>query len=157
MCEQWKDFLTFIKDMGGRPSPKHSVDRIDTNKGYSPDNCRWATSAVQAMNKRTNIWIVYKGERCLLMELATRHGFKYGTVYQRYRKGWNADRIFATPTKITNRKALISCFGEERTIAEWSRATGIRFHTLRERIIAGWPAEKALSTTVGKYTRSSQL
>jgi hypothetical protein len=58
VCDRWLDkkdgFWNFVKDMGDRPSPKHSVDRIDNNKGYSPDNCRWATYHQQNANKNNN-------------------------------------------------------------------------------------------------------
>lgn len=55
ICEQWvKSFVAFYEDMGPRPSPSHSVDRIDNDKGYSPDNCRWATKTVQIVNRRMN-------------------------------------------------------------------------------------------------------
>ena len=52
VCEAWDDFDQFCQDMGDRPSPTHSIDRIDNDKGYSPDNCRWATPAEQCVNKR---------------------------------------------------------------------------------------------------------
>ena len=53
VCERWRDsFLDFLKDVGKRPSNKYSLDRIDNNKGYFPDNCRWTTQDIQTANRR---------------------------------------------------------------------------------------------------------
>lgn len=60
MCETWRNsFEAFFQDMGPRPSVDYSIDRIDNDKGYSPDNCRWATATEQIANSRT-----YKNGLC---------------------------------------------------------------------------------------------
>lgn len=53
VCDRWlKSFNNFFEDMGPKPTPKHTLDRKDNNKGYSPDNCKWATRLEQSINKR---------------------------------------------------------------------------------------------------------
>jgi len=52
VCEEWKDFMQFYRDMGIRPD-NHSLERIDVNKGYSKNNCEWATKSKQCLNKRS--------------------------------------------------------------------------------------------------------
>lgn len=55
MCDRWHVFLNFYEDMGQRPGPKYSIDRIDVNGNYEPGNCRWATPLQQRHNQRTYI------------------------------------------------------------------------------------------------------
>lgn len=70
MCDEWKnDFTAFYKDMGNRPSPQHSVDRIDQDGDYEPSNCRWATRVEQQNNMRGNVYVQYGGEVLTLGQL----------------------------------------------------------------------------------------
>lgn len=60
VCKRWREsFAAFVKDMGPRPSPKHSIDRIDGRKNYTPKNCRWATSKEQGQNVTSNVAITF--------------------------------------------------------------------------------------------------
>lgn len=62
ICDRWQNFENFLADMGKKPSPKHSIDRIDVNGDYCPENCRWATVDEQANNKRNCIMVTHNGK-----------------------------------------------------------------------------------------------
>lgn len=76
VCPQWQnDFTRFLADMGPRPSLNHSLDRIDVNGNYCPENCRWATQAEQAANRRKSFPVFeWNGETRTLNEIAVENG-----------------------------------------------------------------------------------
>ena len=62
VCQRWLDsFALFIQDMGPKPSGKHTIERINNDGDYCPENCRWATRKEQGYNKRTTRKITYQG------------------------------------------------------------------------------------------------
>jgi hypothetical protein len=88
ICERWNIFENFLSDMGERPSPKHTLDRIDPDGNYEPTNCRWATIAEQQRNRRNTQWVEFEGEKVSLGELCEKFGVKYSLVNCRVRRGW---------------------------------------------------------------------
>lgn len=72
VCERWNNsFENFFLDMGLKPSKKHSIDRIDVNGDYCPENCRWATEETQSRNKRNNRWLEYLDVNMIMQDWAT--------------------------------------------------------------------------------------
>lgn len=96
VCPRWKEsFAAFLADVGERPTLKHSIDRIDNNKGYEPGNVRWATAREQSRNKRNNKWFEYKGERMILPDWAQRLSVPVNLLSRRLRQGWPLDKVFS--------------------------------------------------------------
>lgn len=91
VCERWlgdRGFWNFVEDMGNRPSG-YSIDRIDNDAGYSPENCRWASAKEQAKNTRNvsrAMRVEYNGESRTISEWANELGIKQTTLYMRLTK-----------------------------------------------------------------------
>lgn len=87
VCDRWKNsFEDFLSDMGLRPDDL-TLDRVDNEQGYSPDNCRWATKLDQARNTRTNVFVEVQGKRMTLTEACALVQLPYNTVWNRRRSG----------------------------------------------------------------------
>lgn len=75
LCDRWlRDYSAFLSDMGRKPSPSHTIDRIDTARGYEPGNCRWATPADQMHNRSDNVRYTHDGQSLTLPEWARKLG-----------------------------------------------------------------------------------
>lgn len=121
VCAQWqRDFQCFLADMGPRPSPMHTLDRIDNDGDYAPDNCRWATSEEQANNRRTTLLIPHKGETKSLAEWCRIYGANRHTVWGRLSRGVPFDDAIK-PIK----RMAVTIDGETKPIPEWAEAIGI--------------------------------
>lgn len=84
VCKRWRDsYQAFVTDMGRRPGPQYSIDRIDVDGNYEPGNCRWAKQEQQVNNRRNSL----KKDGLPLTAWCRLNGMNYQTAYGRYRKG----------------------------------------------------------------------
>ena len=83
VCDRWESYGAFLSDMGRRPGPKYSLDRIDNNGDYAPENCKWSTPIEQSSNKRNNHFIEHDGLRLTLAEWSRRTGINAATIWTR--------------------------------------------------------------------------
>lgn len=88
VCARWERFENFIEDVGPRPGPTYSLERIDVNQGYEPENVRWGTPIEQGRNRTDNRRIEYNGEVLTLSEWAERTGLSRAAIAYRIDSGW---------------------------------------------------------------------
>lgn len=100
VCDRWKVYENFEADVGKRPSPSHTLDRIDVNGNYEPSNCRWATKKEQANNTVNVLFIEYGGTVLPLSIWADKLGMNRGTLYSRlYKYKWDVKTAFEKDVK----------------------------------------------------------
>jgi len=98
VCKRWRaSFKKFLSDMGRRPTPLHSIDRRNGNRGYKPSNCRWATKAEQMNNIASNRKLTLNGVTRNMSQWADRLGFGRNTIPSRLRRGWSVKRSLTMP------------------------------------------------------------
>jgi hypothetical protein len=96
VCEKWKDFKKFQKDMGDRPEG-YSLDRIDNDGNYEPSNCRWATRKEQQNNMSCNLKFNINGKEYRFKELCEELKIKPTTLRLRLHRGWPIERAISEP------------------------------------------------------------
>lgn len=99
VCERWASFENFLADMSERPSPQHTLDRINVDGNYEPGNCRWATKLEQMNNRQINHRVTFNGETHTLAEWSRIVGIPKGTLYARAEKGWTVEMTLTTPLR----------------------------------------------------------
>lgn len=96
VCERWASFANFLEDMGMPPQPGLSLERTDSDKGYEPGNCVWATNAQQARNKTSNRFYTLGDKTLCLSDWASDLGISFGSLKERIAK-WPLERALTTP------------------------------------------------------------
>ncbi len=104
VCAAWRQsYLAFTLDMGPRPSPKHSLDRRETNGDYFPTNCRGATKKEQARNKRNNHLLTADGITLTLVEWCERLNCNRSAIHRRLAKGMSPQEALTVPFRVRRR------------------------------------------------------
>lgn len=106
VCEEWRNnFWQFAKDMGPKPSPKHSIDRIDNNGNYEPSNCRWATPREQTLNSSHVVMWTYQGKTQCIKDWAKELGVPYKLLTKRKFLGWSVEEALTIASSPFSRKS----------------------------------------------------
>lgn len=103
IAEEWtgdNGYIRFLEHIGRKPTPEHSIDRIDSNLGYVPGNVRWATKTEQARNRRDSVYLTVDGITKHLFEWLPLAKVTRSTVLRRIAKGWShSDALFSPPER----------------------------------------------------------
>jgi hypothetical protein len=100
VCDRWANsFESFFADMGEPPTAQHSIDRDNVNGDYEPGNCRWATPAQQARNRRNNRILKLGNKSQCVDQWAAETGIPKGTLHKRIILGWSDDQVLTTPRR----------------------------------------------------------
>lgn len=94
---EWLDFDNFISDMGKKPTSKHQLDRINNDKDYTPDNCKWSTSKEQNNNRSNNRVVAINGIKNTISEWSRINKVSMGCIYDRIRLGWAIEKAVTVP------------------------------------------------------------
>ena len=151
VCDRWRhSFENFYRDMGPKPSPEYSIERIDVNGNYEPGNCRWVTSKEQARNKRNTIVVTYKGITRPLCDLCDEYGIPSRLLTSRSNLGWSFEKALTTPID-DGEKFSINIKGFEgvtNTLTDWCEILELSLLAVRGRIDRGMTPSEAVEHKV---------
>lgn len=126
-----------------------TLDRINTDNNYSPENCRWVSRKEQANNRSSNHFLTYNGITKTIQQWSEETGLTPGCITQRIKAGWDANRILTEPYHDTHKPRYLTYNGVTKRMHEWAKEFGLSYKILQNRIdLHHWPIEKALFTPV---------
>lgn len=133
VCETWRNsfesFVVLAKENGY--SDDLSIDRIDNNGNYEPENCRWATQIEQANNKRNNVFITYNGKTQTIAQWSREIGIGSEVIRTRFHKGLKPEDIFNKIKGFSVNRTFLEYNGEIKSITAWSKILHIKLKKLK--------------------------
>lgn len=155
VCRRWRmSFENFLADMGIRPSQKHSLDRIDVNGNYCPENCRWATATEQLRNMRGNVVLRLDGTNRSLAAWCELYGANYHLTWSRLNAGWELREALTRPRA---HDPDMTANGTTMRLSQWAKKAGVTAGAILRRIKRGMPEEQALTMKRQKPRRGVSL
>lgn len=157
VCDEWRKSFEAFRDWAlangydeNAPYGECTLDRIDVNGNYCPENCRWATMYQQANNMTSNHLIEYHGERHTISEWSTILNIPKYIISTGLRSGKNFSDIVESKHR---RVTFLTFQGETLPITAWERRMGFGQKTISRRLKRGWSVEAALLTPTGRNTK----
>lgn len=142
VCDEWLTFDNFYADMGDIPGPGYSIGRIDNDKGYCKQNCRWETACQQQNNTSRNRMVELNGEMMTVKQASDLTGVPYTKLIQRARSGAKGGNLFDHDDK--NEK-LIDFRGVKLKTTEWLSVLGIPISSFYHHQRKGLSREEVLA------------
>jgi len=99
VSDSWMKFENFFTDMGHKPTPKYTIERIDNSLGYSKENCKWATQKEQMNNMKRNKILTFNGTSKTMSEWSDHVDISYYVIRSRLRSGWSTNKALTTPVR----------------------------------------------------------
>lgn len=149
ICSRWlNSFSNFYADMGKKPTPEHTLERLDNEGHYDPYNCCWATPIDQARNRRSSLKLEFRGVSKPAKTWAEELGIPYYTLFHRiHALGWTVEKALTKPRLFSSSPRVLTLNGVSNSISGWSRITGLDRGTISSRLTRGLPVEEVLKVT----------
>lgn len=145
MSPEWRDsFREFFAYVGPRPTPRHSIDRINNTLGYIPGNVRWALPEVQQNNKSNTRRIVLGDQASPLQDIARASGIASETIARRIERGMNPTVAAMKPIDPTKTAKFLEFNGITKSVKDWAQERGVSANLICKRLRKGWLIEDAL-------------
>jgi hypothetical protein len=145
VCDRWNNsFEAFFADMGKKPTPKYTLERVDNNGNYCPENCKWIHNSEQPNNRGNVSRYEFNNKYLTLKEIALELGLKKHTIYSRISRGWDPQKALSEPIK-NHKLGKYEYLGEHLTLTEINRRLGFPSCLIWKRLKRGWTFEDAIS------------
>ena len=151
ICEDWANSYKAFEEwaLANGYNDELTLDRVDVNGDYTPENCQWVSRKDQANNRTSNRMITYNGETKSLQRWADEIGMNYHTLSERIDAGWSVHDAMTKPVDTRFLPTPITYNGITQSGSAWSHALGLSDNAVRNRLMRGWTVEQAVTTPAG--------